>query len=162
MELAQIAATFESWAQSLTDRGITTRFSNRLAGDGQDLVLTALLLSGRPDTQHRAYRAPRREAVASPVARLRYLIALGSGHDSEPPVATALVELIRWSDDTPDLEVLQASLAPSDWLAWELAPRPAFLLEATVTERVEPPSVPVVEHHEVSLINERTSDEEYE
>jgi hypothetical protein len=35
-------------------------------------------------------------------------------------------------------------------------------LEATVTERVEPPSVPVVEHHEVSLINERTSDEEYE
>lgn len=150
MELALIHETFQSWARTLTDQGISVRFAHGVDTPDETLVLSALLLSTRSDPQRRANGPARREPRARPLARLQYLISMGAperGSQAEQ----ALLSVMGWAEEARDLELLTESPSPSWWSALGITPRPAFLLEATVTETSQPPDTPVVKEHQISV-----------
>lgn len=150
MELPLIHETFQSWARTLTDQGVSARFAHGLDTPDESLVLSALLLTTRADPQRRANGPARREPRARPLARLQYLISIGAS-ERDSRTEKALVSVMSWAEETRDLELLTEFPSPSWWRAWGIAPRPAFLLEATVTETSQPPATPVVKEHEINV-----------
>jgi hypothetical protein len=143
MELSVIHNTFRSWVQGLQKSGLEACFSHDLEaeGDGQ-LVVSAVLLTARLDPERRAHGSARRRAPTRPLARLRYLIAVG-GSNHHPQTEEALLELMIRAQHAPGMTLATDELSSSWWLACGVAPRPAFMLEACVSEMVE--QVPLVQ-----------------
>jgi len=151
MELPLIHETFQSWAESLNEQGLSARFSHDLSSPDDGLVLSALLLTARTDPQRRASGPARRRTYERPLARLRYLIGIGTAQRNAQ-AEEALLSVMAWADSTAGLDLLTAEPSPSWWQAWGAAPRPSFLLEASVTETSQPPDTPVVEKHQIDLV----------
>ena len=151
MELPLIHETFQSWAESLREQGLSARFAHDLAPPEDDLVVSALLLTARTDPQRRASGPARRRTYERPLARLRYLISIGTAQRSAE-AEEALLSVMTWAEGTAGLDLLTEEPSPSWWQAWGTAPRPAFLLEASVTETSKPPDRPVVEKHQIDLV----------
>jgi len=151
MELPLIHETFQSWARSLRDRGLSASFTHDLIIPDEGLALSALLLTARTDPQRRASSPARRNAYDRPLARFRYLISIvGANRDAE--TEEALLSVISWAEGTAGLNLLAEDPSPSWWQAWGMAPRPSFLLEASVTETSQPPDTPVVKKHQIDLV----------
>ncbi|MCO6440144.1 MAG: carboxypeptidase regulatory-like domain-containing protein [Nitrococcus mobilis] len=150
MDLAMIHATFRDWTADLVERGFAARFAHGFEPVAQGLVVTAMLLTARPDPQRRAYGATRQSPPERPLARLRYLVAV-SGPNDEAQTEQALLALLAAVDRQPAMDLLSAELPPSWWLAYGIAPRPAFQLEACLTERVVRPVLTAVRTHRLDL-----------
>lgn len=151
MELPLIHETFQSWAQSLKDQGLSARFAHDLVTPDEGLVLSALLLTARTDPQRRANGPARRNAYERPLARLRYLISIVTP-ERNAQAEEALISVMNWAEGTAGLDLLTEDPSPSWWQAWGMAPRPSFLLEASVTETSQPPDTPVVKKHDINLV----------
>lgn len=151
MELPLVHETFRSWAQSLNQQGLSARFAHDLASPDEGLVLSALLLSARTDPQRRATGPARRNAYERPLARFRYLISIGTP-ERNARAEEALLSVMTWAEGTDGLELLTEAPLSSWWQAWGTNPRPAFLLEASVTETSRPPDTPLVENHQIDLV----------
>ncbi|EAR21766.1 hypothetical protein [Nitrococcus mobilis] len=150
MDLAMIHATFRAWTVDLGERGLAARFAHGFVPAAEGLVVTALLLAARPDPQRRAHGAPRQPPPERPLARLCYLIAV-SGPNDEAQSEQALLALLAAVDRQSGMELLSAELPPSLWLAYGVTPRPAFQLEACLTERVVRPVLTAVRTHRLDL-----------
>ncbi len=151
MDLALIHSTFRDWTSGLAEQGLVARFAHGFEPVTQELVVTAILLTARPDPQRRAHGAPRQRSAERPLARLRYLIAV-SGPSDEAQAEQALLALLAAVDRQSGMELLSAELPPSWWLAYGIAPRPAFQLEACLTERVVRPVLTAVRTHRLDLM----------
>lgn len=142
MELAVIHDTFRRWVEDLREQGLEARFRHGLEGaeEGADrLLVSAVLLTALADPERRTHGAPRRKASTRPLAKLRYLVAVeGCNHPVQ--AEQALLELMIRAQRTQGMTLLAEAPSSSWWLACGVAPRPAFLLEAAVSEKVEPVS----------------------
>jgi hypothetical protein len=151
MELLEIHNTFRNWVKDLRDQGVEASFSHDLDGQGEDrLVVSAVLLTARVDPERRAHASPRRRASTRPLARLRYLIAVG-GSKNGAQVEQALLELMVRAQHAPGITLLGEALSSSWWLACGVPPRPAFMLEVGVHETVERESVTPVREIRLDL-----------
>lgn len=150
MDLALIHATFRDWTAGLAKQGLPARFAHGFEPAGEGLVVTAMLLTAHCDPQRRAHDSTRHPLPERPLARVRYLIAV-SGPNDEAQAEQALLALLAAAECQPGMELLTAELPPSWWLAYGAPPRPAFQLEACVTEHVEPVAVTAVREHRLRL-----------
>lgn len=150
MDLAMIHEIFRGWTAGLAERGLSARFAHGFEQAEEGLLVTALLLTARPDPQRRAKGTLRRPSLVRPLARVRYLIAV-SGANEQAQAEQALLALLGEVDRQPGMELLSSELPPSWWLACGLSPRPAFQLEVSVTERVQRPLLTAVRAHRLEL-----------
>lgn len=155
MELSQIHNTFRAWTQTLTDQGLPARFAHAPQEDNQTLVVSALLLTAKPDPKRRAHGPARRHTETRPLAKLRYLLSIGAP-DADASLEQALVALLVQARDTTGMELLDEPLAPDWWLAYGLPPRPGFLLEASLTNIQQPQDAALVREHELEVVSMRT------
>ena len=147
MDLAGIHATFRGWTAGLAGQNLAARFTHGLEPAGEKLIVSAVLLTARPDPQRRAHS--RRPSSERPLARVRYLMAVSGPDKAE--VEQALLHLLAAADREPGMELLSADLPPSWWLAQGIPPRPAFQLEACLTEHVQRPVLTAVRSHRLDL-----------
>lgn len=150
MDLAVIHAIFRDWTAELVERGFAARFAHGFEPAAEGLVVTAMLLTARPDPQRRGHGATRQPPPERPLARVRYLIAVSNSND-KAQAEQALLALLAAVDRQPGMELLSTELPPSWWLAYGMAPRPAFQLEACLTERVVRPVLAAVRTHRLDL-----------
>lgn len=147
MDLARIHAIFHRWTAEMADRGLAARFTHGFEAAAEELVVTAVLLTARPDPQRRAHS--RRPSSERPLARVRYLMAVSGPDKAEEE--QALLRLLAAADREPGMELLSADLPPSWWLAQGIPPRPTFQLEACLTEHVQRPVLAAVRSHRLDL-----------
>lgn len=153
MELSGVHDTFRHWIQSLQPQGLDVCLRHDLAkesGDEHQLVVSAVLLTARIDPERRAQGAPGRRRSTLPLARLRYLIAV-DGWANRDVAEQVLLDLLVRAQRTPGMMLLAETVSSSWWLACGVKPRPAFLLEAAVSETVERASAPPVREIQVAL-----------
>lgn len=151
MKLAVIHNTFRSWVQDLQEQGLKASFAHSLEAEVEDqLLVSAVLLTARLDPKRRAHGSARREAPSRPLARLCYLISVGSAK-LHPQGEQALLQLMVQAQNTPGMSLLAEAPSSSWWLASGVVPRPAFLLEACVSEAVEQEAVPQVRGHRLEM-----------
>jgi len=150
MDLPLIHETFRTWAVSLTEEGLPARFSHDFDTDEENLVLSALLLTARADPQRRSQGPVRRRPSSRPLAKLCYLVRIGAPERSDK-CERALLSVMAQAQRTAGLNPLAEALSPSWWVAYGIPPRPAFLMEATVTETAEPADTAVVREHRLDL-----------
>lgn len=137
MDLSIIHDTFRSWVLSLRKQGLEACFAHGLETEREgQMVVSAVLLTAMPDPKRRAQGSPRRRPSSLPLARLRYLIAVG-GFSQGLETEQTLLELMVMAQNTPGITLLGEAPSASWWLACGVAPRPAFVLEAGVSEAVE-------------------------
>lgn len=151
MELPVIHETFQSWARSLKEQGLSARFVHGLSAPREGMVLSALLLSARIDPQRRANGPARRRTYERPLAQFRYLISIATPERNAQAEA-ALLSVMAWAENTAGLDLIAEAPSPSWWQAWGTTPKPSFLLEASVTETSQPPDIPVVKKHQIDLV----------
>jgi hypothetical protein len=146
MKLSEIHNTFRGWVKDLKRQGLEAVFTHDLKEEKEGpLIVSAILLSAMLDPKRRAHGSARGRAPNRPLARLRYLIAVGSSaHGIE--AEQALLELLVLAQHTPGITLLVEAPSSSWWLASGVAPRPAFMLEAAVSEALKrEPAKPVRE-----------------
>lgn len=159
MELTQIHNTFHRWVNDLQEQGMYACFSHDLEAeppqDKARLLVSAVLLTARSDPERLARGTPRRRPPTRPLALLRYLIAIDSparGIEREQ----ALLHLMVRAQRTAGMTVLCESPSTSLWLAWGVAPRPAFLLDVCVSQTMEVPAAPPVREVRLDLCQMRS------
>lgn len=146
MTLSEIHNTFRSWIKDLQRQGLEAVFTHDLEEEKErPLIVSAVLLSAMIDPKRRAHGSARGRTPNRPLARLRYLFAVGGsahGVDAEQ----ALLELLVLAQHTPGITLLDEAPSSSWWLASGVTPRPAFMLEAGVSETMtREPAKPVRE-----------------
>lgn len=146
MKLPEIHNIFRGWVKELQNQGFEAVFTHDLEVEKEgQLIVSAVLLSAMLDPKRRAHGSARGRAPNRPLARLRYLIAVdGSAHGVE--AEQTLLELLVLAQRSPEIKLLDEAPSASWWLASGVAPRPAFIIEASVSETVtREPAKPVRE-----------------
>lgn len=151
MELSVIHDNFRRWVQGLRDQGLDACFIHGFEAEAErPLAVSAVLLTARLDPERCAHGSARRRASMRPLARLLYLIAVG-GSSPHPQRERALLSLMLQAQHTQGMSLMSEPPSSSWWLASGIAPRPAFLLEAHVSEAVERVEVAQVRTHRIDM-----------
>lgn len=156
MNLATLHATFHQWMDVLAEQGLgashTDSFSAQPDFDAKPdgLVVATVLTTVRLDPERRAHASGRQKVTDRPLARLGYVVAV-SGDAGPLQTEKTLLSLLVEVECHPAMQLLAEPVSASWWLAHGLSPRPAFQMEAAITEAVPAPVAPAVRDHSVNL-----------
>lgn len=156
MNLVAIQDAFHQWMNVLDEQGLSAShiysFGAQSDSDAKPdgLVVATVLTTVRLDPERRAHANDRQRVADRPLARLGYVVAVSG--DAEPLQSEkTLLSLLLEVEHHPAMQLLAEPVSVHWWMAHGLSPRPAFQMEAAVTEAVPTPVAPAIREHAVDM-----------